>query len=187
MPVVAKADVVATLAKCNPEEVYRVVDVVPESPVPLEVAGSQIGIVEIGAGGPLHIGCCEADPASRFQSIKGVLQYAAPDQEREVLDYVVRVDSGHGQAWHRPGLRKVEVQTGTPADIGVQPAFQLAGTGAYAHEKWTTSTFRGFPKSPFPDRPVERRQAASQGSPYCDFDLLSHGIVTLLVYSSVEA
>jgi hypothetical protein len=161
MPVVAKADVVSTLAKCNPEEVHWVVDVVPESAVPLEVAGSQIGIVEIGAGGPLHIGCCESDLASRLQSFKRVLQYAAPDQEREVLDYIVRIDSGHGQMWHRPGLRKVEVQAGTPANIGIQPAFQLAGTGAHAHEKGATSTSRGFPKSPFSDWPVERRQAVS--------------------------
>jgi hypothetical protein len=119
MPVVAEADVVARLAKCNSEEVYRVVDVVPESPVPLEVAGSQIGIVEIGAGGRLDIGCREADPTSRLQSIKRVLQYAAPDQEPEVLDYVVCIDSGHGHGWHRPGLRKVEVQTGAPAHIGI--------------------------------------------------------------------
>src|SRR5438309_7014946 len=87
---------------------------------------------------------------------------------------VVSIDACNRPRAYGPRLRDIEIKTGAPAYIGIQPALEVTSTGTDAYENGNSRLSCCLPKSPLPDGPVEHGEAASDNSPCSDFYLLPH-------------
>ena len=104
------------------QHVHRVLGRVTMSPVPAQVVGGQLRILQVSARSAFDVGSCEADTASRAKRVIAISESDTAHAQREMLYDVVSVNPVDASPGDGPGFSHVEVHLRGPGDIGVYPA-----------------------------------------------------------------